>query len=51
MTVVSPQVWWLVLLTILAGVILGLALVLLRRRTGLRAADGDHSSPLHLVGP
>jgi hypothetical protein len=51
MTIMSPQVWWLVLLTILAGVVLGLALVLLRRRTGLRAEDSDQSSPLHLVGP
>jgi hypothetical protein len=51
MTVVSPQVWWLVLLTILAGIVLGFALVLLRRRTGLRTADGDHRSLLHLVGP
>ena len=47
MTIVSPQVWWLVLLTIFAGVVLGLALVLLRHRTGLR----DQRSPLHLVGP
>lgn len=51
MTIVSPQVWWLVFLTILAGVVLGLALVLLRRRTGLRTPDGNLSSPLHLVGP
>jgi hypothetical protein len=51
MTVVSPQVWWLVLLTILAGIVLGFALVLLRRRTGLRTADGNHRSLLHLVGP
>jgi hypothetical protein len=51
MTIVSPQVWWLVLLTILAGIVLGLGLVLLRRRTGLGTADGDHSSLLHLVGP
>jgi hypothetical protein len=51
MTIVSPQVWWLVLLTIFAGVVLGLALVLLRNRTGLRAADSDQRSPLHLVGP
>jgi hypothetical protein len=49
MTVVSPQVWWLVLLTILAGVVLGLALVLLRRRTGPQTPD--HDSALHLVGP
>ncbi len=51
MTIVSPQIWRLVLLTILAGVVLGLALVLLRRRTGLRTPDGNPSSPLHLVGP
>ena len=51
MTIVSPQVWWVVLLTILAGLVLGLALVLMRRRTGLRAADSDRGSPLHLVGP
>jgi hypothetical protein len=50
MTMMSPEVWWVVLLTILAGVVLGLALVLVRRRTGLRA-DSDQSSPLHLVGP
>ena len=51
MTVMSPQVWWVVLLTILAGVVFGLALVLMRRQTGLRTADGDSGSPLHLVGP
>jgi hypothetical protein len=50
MTIMSPQVWWVVLLTILAGVVFGLALVLVRRRTGLRAAHSDRSSPLHLVG-
>jgi hypothetical protein len=51
MTIVSPQVWWVVLLTILSGVVLGFALVLLRRRTGLGTADSGHSSPLHLVAP
>jgi hypothetical protein len=50
-TIVSPQVWWLVLLTIVAGVVLGLALVLLRRSTGLGRPDGDRTSLLHLVGP
>jgi len=42
MTIVSPQLWCLVL---------GLALVLMRRHTGLRRLDGDSGSPLHLVGP
>jgi hypothetical protein len=51
MTIVSPQVWWVVLLTILAGLVLGLARVLMRRRTGLGAADSGRGSPLHLVGP
>jgi hypothetical protein len=51
MTTVSPQVWWVVLLTILAGLVLGLALVLMRRQMGLRTADGDRGSLLHLVGP
>ena len=51
MTIVSPQLWWLVLLTVLAGLVLGLALVFMRRHTGLRTANGDSGSPLHLVGP
>ena len=51
MTIMSPQVWWGVLLTILAGLVFGFALVLVRRRTGLRAADSDRGSLLHLVGP
>jgi hypothetical protein len=51
MTIMSPQVWWVMLLAILAGVVFGLGLVLVRRRTGLRTADNDQGSPLHLVRP
>jgi len=31
-TIVSPQAWWIVLAGVLAGVLLGLALLLIRRR-------------------
>jgi hypothetical protein len=51
MTTVSPQVWWVVLLTVLAGLVFGLTLVLMRRQMGLRTGDGDRGSLLHLVGP
>ena len=50
MTTVSQQVWWVVLLTVLAGLVFGLALVLMRRQMGLRT-DGDRGSLFHLVGP
>jgi hypothetical protein len=51
MTTVSPQIWWVVLLTVLAGLVFGLALVLMRRQMGLRTTAGDRGSLLHLVGP
>jgi hypothetical protein len=45
MTIVSPQVWWLMLLTIFAGVVLGLALVLLRHRTDCAIETHRFTSP------
>ena len=39
LTVVSPQIWWLAVCCALVGVVLGVALAILRRREGLRVTD------------
>jgi O-antigen/teichoic acid export membrane protein len=45
-TVVRPQVWWAVLAALLAGVLLGIALVMIGRRRMRSRPEGSNSNML-----